>query len=350
METTRQLINNNLKNIMQKTKRAILASIALIAMVAMAMPVFAASGGGDLPGENEPFWTIFSQIAKPTDTSACVAYATMYVNSQNFSNEQKQGEIAGYTQMCNEIASMPAEMQSEMAAEGVTSNLFAAPNWHLVSGLYFEKSGMGKIEFTNTIDFMSYRFMNFMTNFQNMVQFSDGYISLNASTVTDMKYYGAQLTMYGLNFSEIPDIYVTDPNGTTMHKATDSDISAVTYNPDTGELTFNTSHFSAFKAVTKGSKVTAMKITKVTPNKIKYSAKKRSFKITVKGRGFYKKSTNTSCMMGTEQAQKVKASKNGKKVVCTFEMSSFSTLGLYPVSITVAGTGQMTKANAVRMR
>jgi hypothetical protein len=334
---------------MKKTKKSILASIAIFAMLAMAMPVFAASGGQDLPGENEPFWTIFAEMNTPTDTN-CVAHATSYVNSQNFPDSQKQGEIAGYTQMCTEIANMPSEMQSNMAVEGVTSNLFVAPNWHTVSGLYFEKTGMGKIEFTNTIDFMTYRFMNFINNFGDIVQFNDGYISLNSAMMADMKYYGARLTMLGLDFPTTPDIYVTDANGATMHKATSSDISGATYDPATGTLTFNTSHFSAFKAVTKGSKVKKLKMTKVTPNKIKYSPKKRTFKITIKGTGMYKKGANTSCKMGSEDAQKVKVSRNGKNAVCTFSMSSFSTLGLYSISFTVDGTGQISKTNAVRVR
>lgn len=335
-----------------KTKKnwVILASMVLIAMVALVAPVSASPSDRDLPAESEPFWTIFAAMTSPTDYVGCVAAVTSYVNSQNFSDEQKQGEIAGYTQMCAEFQSMPAEMQNDMASEGVTSNLFAASDWHNVENLYFEKSGKGSIQFTNTIDFMSYRFMSFMSNFQNMVQFSDGYISLNAAMVTDMKYYGTQLTMLGLDFTEAPDIYVTDANGTTMHLATDSDISGVIYDPVTGTLTFNASHFTAFKAVAQGSTVTAMRISKVTPNKVKYNSRKRSFKITVKGRGFFKRGSGTTCTLGFFQASKVKTSRNGKNAVCTFGMSDFSTLGYYPLTIAVEGQGEVTKTNAVRMR
>jgi hypothetical protein len=333
-----------------KKKGAILASVAIFAMVAMAVPVFASPNGRDLPAESDPFWTIFAYMVSPRDTANCVAAATSYVDSQNFPESQKQGEIAGYTQMCTEFAGMPAEMQNDMAAEEVTSNLFSVFDWHNVENLYFQKSGMGRIQFTNTIDFMSYRFMTFLSNFQNMVQFNDGYISLNAAMVTDMKYYGAQLTMLGLDFTETPDIYVTDINGTTMHLATDSDISGVAYDPIAGTLTFNAAHFSAFRAVAKGSKVAVMKITKVTPNKIKYSSKKRSFKITVKGKNIYKRGGDVACTLGFQQASKVKGSRNGKNIVCTFGMSGFSTLGYYPLTITVAGTGEVQKANAVRVR
>jgi hypothetical protein len=335
---------------MQKTRKVILAGIAAFAIVAMSMPVFAAPGDRDLPAENEPFWTIFAQMDSPTDTTDCVVAATSYVNSQDFSNEQKQGEIAGYTEMCGEFANMPSEMQSDMATEGVTSNLFAASDWHNVQNLYFEKTGMGKIQFTNTIDFMSYRFMTFMSNFREMVQFNDGYISLNAAMVTDMKYYGAQLTMLGLDFPTTPDIYVTDANGATMHLATDSDISGVAYDPITGSLTFNTSHFSAFKAVEKGSKVKAMKITKVDPKSVKYKANKSTFTVNVKGSNLYKKGTAAVCTLGFSEASKVKTVKNGKRLKCTFSMSEFSVKDYYPLAISIDGNGSVTKTNAVRIK
>ncbi|MCX6762375.1 MAG: hypothetical protein NT093_01180 [Candidatus Moranbacteria bacterium] len=333
----------------QKKKRAILAGIAIFAMVAMSVPVFAAPGSRPLPGENEPFWTIFAQMDSPTDTADCMTAATSYVNSQNFSDDQKQGEMIGYTEMCTGFASMPSEMQSDMATEGVTSNLFSAPDWHHVENLYFEKNGMGKIQFTNTIDFMSYRFMTFMSIFPDTVQFNDGYISLNASMMGEMKSYGAQLTMYGLNFSQIPDIYVTDANGTMMHKATDSDVNAVSYNADTGELTFNATHFSSFKAVTKGSKVKKMKISSVEKKIIKYRAGK-TFNLTVKGKNLFKKGSDVSCMMGFQQAEKIHAGRAGNRVKCTFGMDSFSSRGTFPLTITVSGQGEVTKVNAVRVK
>jgi hypothetical protein len=335
---------------MNKTKKTILVSIAAFAMVAMTVPTFAASGDRDLPAEKEPFWTIFASMNSPTDHDGCVAAATNYVNSQNFSDQQKQGEIVSYTQMCGEFASMPNEMAAEMSQEGVSTNLFNETNWHNVQNLYFEKSGRGKIQFTSEIDFMSYRFMTFMSNFRSLVKFDDGYISLNAAMVTEMKYYGAQLTMMGLNFPTTPDIYVTDTNGSTMHKATDSDISGVNYDPATGRLTFNTTHFSAFKAIEKGSTLKKMKISSVSPKNIKYNSRKNTFKLTVKGKNLYKKGSDVSCTLGFQRAEKVRAARNGKKVNCTFEMSSFSTLGLYPVSIMVGSTGEVTKTNAVRVR
>jgi hypothetical protein len=189
-----------------------------------------------------------------------------------------------------------------------------------------------------------------MSDFRSMVKFDDGYISLNAAMMTDMKYYDAQITMFGLPFTTMPDIYVTDANGTTMHLATGSDISGATYDPITGTLTFNASHFSAFKAVTKGSKVKKMKISSVKKKSIKYNIQKSTFKLKVKGRNLYKNGSDVTCTMGFQQAEKVRTARNGKRVTCTYGMASFSTLGTYPVTITVAGRGEVTKANAVRVR
>jgi hypothetical protein len=332
-------------------KKMLLTGIAVLAAVAMAVPSARAQNDHELAAENDPFWTIVSQMTSPEDASGCTAAVSSYINGQNFStNEERQGALAGMTAMCSELANMPDQMEDEMTAEGVTSNLFDADDWHNVQSLYFQKSGTGKIQFTNTIDFMSYRFMTFMENFRNMVEFSDGYISLNAAMVSDMRTYGAQLTMLGLDFSATPDIYVTDANGTTMHKATSDDISAISYDPNTGTLTFNTSHFSAFKAVSAGARVKTMKISGVKPNKIKYKAKKNSFKLAVKGKGFYKKGSASTCTLGFVQATKTKVSKNGKNAVCTFRMTNFSTLGYYPLSIGIVGQGEVTRANAVRVR
>lgn len=328
-----------------------MACIAMLAMVFMTAPVGAVEER-ELAPENDPFWIIFSEMDHPTDTSTCVTAVTNYIDSLNIQDEnERQGSLQGMTQMCTEIAYMPAEMEIGMAAEGVTSNIFAnTDDWHNVENLYFEKAGMGKIQFTNTIDFMSYRFMSFMRNFREMVEFSDGYISLNAAMVSGMKEYGAQLTMYGLDFDSMPDIYVTDANGANMHLATGSDISAASYDPATGELTFSASHFSAFKAVEDGSKLKAMKITKVDPRRVKYNANKNTFRVNVKGKNLFKRGSDTVCTLGFSQATKVHAGRAGKRVKCTFSMSDFSVLGYYPLVISIAGNGEVTKTNAVKIK
>ncbi|MDD5489478.1 MAG: hypothetical protein PHP25_02255, partial [Candidatus Moranbacteria bacterium] len=286
----------------QKPKRAILASVAIFAMVMMAMPVLAEPSNHEMPAEDDVFWTLFAQMTHPTDSSGCTAAVTNYVNSQTFdSEERRQGELNGMLQFCTGVASMPADMESSMTAEGVETSLFSNSNWHHVSDLYFQKSEngqpMGRISFSHKIDFMTYDFFTFMNHFGELVQFQDGYISLNAAMVPQMINYGASFTMYGLNFTETPDIYVS--NGTTMRKAIEgTDISGVSYDATAKTLTFTPGHFSSFKAVEKGTTVKTMKITKVDPKNVKYKAKKSKFTVNVKGSNLYKKGSPVTCTLG----------------------------------------------------
>jgi hypothetical protein len=277
------------------------------------------------------------------------------VNSQNFDSEdRRQGELQGMLGFCTGVAAMPSEMQTSMTSEGVETSLFSnTTDWHHVSGLYFQKSEddapMGRISFSNTIDFMTYRFFTFMNNFGNMVQFNDGYISLNAAMVPQMINCGTTFTMYGLDFSTQPDIYVS--NGANMRKAIDgTDVSGIVYDATAGTLSFTPGHFSSFKAVERGSTLKSMKISSVKKKTIKYNAKKSTFKLTVKGRNLYKKGSDIGCTLGFQQAAKVRAAKNGKKVTCTFSMSSFSVKDYYPLEISIIGNGAVTKTNAVRIK
>jgi len=330
-----------------KKRKAILASIAIFALVALAAPVSAGPGDRSLPSESDPFWDFFEVMSRPDDTATCLARVT------ELSADPNSGVDAHYSEFCYDVANMPTQMQNDMASEGASTNLFDAGDWHSISGLYFQKTEngqlMGRISFSNTIDFLTYRFFTFMNNFGNMVRFDDGYISLNSAMVGDMAHYGAQLTMYNLPFAEQPDIYVSD--GTTTRRAVEGeDITGITWDSKKRSLTFTPGHFSSFKAVTKGSRLSTMKITKVDPRNVKYKANKSTFTVNVKGRNLYKKGSDVSCTLGFSQASKVSAKKNGKRVKCTFSMSEFSTLGYYPMTISIIGTEEVTKTNAVRMK
>ncbi len=344
---------------MKKGRNALLALVAIFAMFAMAVPAMAEPSDHELPAETDFFWDVFAQMSTPDDTATCIIALNAYIaaHPDEFGGpgadvSQVQAEMS---QMCTQVAQMRTEMQTSMTSEGVETSLFddANTNWHAIDGLYFQKSEngapMGRISFSEAIDFMSYRFFNFMNNFGNMIQFNDGYISLNASMVPDMINYGTTFTMYGLDFSEVPDIYVS--NGSNMRKAIEgTDVSGIVWDPVARTLSFTPGHFSSFRAVEKGSRVKTMKITKVDPRKVKYRANKSTFRINVKGKNLYKKGSSTECTLGFSQATKVSAARNGKRVKCTFTMSEFSTLGYYPLAISIAGQGEVTKTNAVRMR
>jgi len=340
----------------KQKKKAILASLAIFVMVAMTAPATAVDRG-PMPDEDDFFWDVFAEMTTPEDYSGCVNALTNYVNTHP--DEFGAGEginqiIAEMTEMCVQVGQMRTEMETNMTAEGVETSLFdpSNTNWHAISGLYFQKSEngtpMGRISFSNTIDFMSYRFFNFMNNFGNMVQFNDGYISFNAAMVPDMINYGVTLYMYGLDFDQIPDIYVTAPGGSTMRKANASDLTGLSYDPATGILSFAPQHFSAFRAVAKGTKLKKMKISSVKPKTVKYNAAKSTFKITVKGTSLYSAS-GVTCSLGFNSVE-AKASRNGKKITCTFNMSDFSVKKWYPLTVTASGVGEVRKTNGVKIK
>jgi len=344
---------------MKKTKkRAILASIAIFAMVAMAAPAGADDHQrGDLPPADSLFWNVFSRMTTPGDTTGCNAALGDYITAHpdEFGGPDVDQMRSEMTQICTQVASMPEDMRSGMTSDGVETSLFNAENtdWHAISHLYFQKLGdndapMGRISFSQTIDFMSYRFFNFMNNFDNMIRFDGGYISLNAAMVPDMIDYGATLTMYQLGFDQQPDIYVS--SGANMRKAIEgTDYSDLVWNDAENSLSFTPGHFSSFKAVQQGSTVKKMKISSVKKKSIKYKAGK-TFKLTVKGKNLYKKGQDVSCTLGSQQAERVWTSKKGNKVTCRYGMDSFSSLGTFPLTVSINGQGEVTKTNAVRVR
>jgi hypothetical protein len=180
-----------------------------------------------------------------------------------------------------------------------------------------------------------------MQNLPNLLTFQNGYISLNAEMVPELANYGATLTMYGLDFSETPDIYV---DGVL------ADASALGAVYSNGTLIFNAEHFSSYRAVEKGSRVAAMRIKWNNKRSLKYNARKSTFKVKVKGTGLRSSSASTVCQLGFYSASNVKVSQNGKKATCTFSMSDFSTVGYYPLTISIAGVGEVTRENAVRVK
>ena len=338
-----------------KTRKSVLASVALVAMIAVAAPVSAGDNERrPVPPQNDPFWTFFAAMNHPTDTGNCQTAVTDYINGLSFNNEEeRQGELQEILEFCTIISSMPADIEENLTEEEVETNLFDnTTDWHHVNNLYFQKSEngspMGRISFNQTIDFMTYRFFLFMSNFDNMVRFDNGYISLNAAMIPDMINYGATLTMYGLDFEELPDIYVS--NGATMRKALEGiDLSGVAYDKETGTLTFTPSHFSSFKVVEKGTKIKIMKILSVKKKTIKYKAGK-TFRLTVRGKNLYQKGSDTSCTLGFQQAEKISVGRKGNRMRCTFSMDDFKGLGTYPLTISIPGTGEVTRTNAVRIK
>jgi len=318
----------------------------------------------DNPDEDDIFWDTLAAMDNPNDVDGCKAkidelWASGELNAYDVANRRAAGQTvndseltdmseehrismtSGYYNTCENFDQGFEIMRASMEQYGKTSNIWDMTDWHNVNGLYFLSEGEGRIYFDRTLDFMSYRFQVFMQNLPNLLSFQNGYISLNAEMVPELANYGAVLTMYGLEFSETPDIYI---DGVLANA---SDMGAVYA---AGTLTFNASHFSSYRAVAKGSSVSAMRIKWNNPRKLKYNARKRTFKVKVKGSGFRNSSTSTTCTLGYFDATKVTVSRNGKKATCTFNMSDFSQTGYYPLTLSIDGSGSATRENAVRIR
>jgi len=158
-----------------------------------------------------------------------------------------------------------------------------ATDWHAVENLYFEHStngtADGRISFTQPIDFMSYAFMNFMMNFGNNMQASQGYISLDADTVGGFANYGAVLTMYNIPDFEDPVILVDG------EEDVEGIVSNLVYDEENNTLTFSAAHFSSFEAVERSS-VEAPKIERVKARKFLSYDGKEKIRVVVQGKGF----------------------------------------------------------------
>ena len=339
----------------------------LIAVVALLQA--ASVSAFDNPDEDDIFWQTLSTMDNPNDVEGCRAKIDELWNASelgridverieaagevianreeeiNSRDEAKRISLtSGYYNSCAGLDEGFEIMRSSMEQYGKTSNIWDMADWHNVNGLYFESQGEGKIYFERTIDFMSYRFQIFMQELPKLMMFDKGYISLNAEMVPELKNYGAVLTMYNLSFSQAPDIYV---NGV---KANSNDLGVV-YDASAGTLTFNASHFSSYRAVQKGTKVKKMKMGKLTKKSknITYNANKSTFKIKTTGNNLKSKGKTTVCTLGYYESISAKPSKNGKSIVCTFNMDDFSQTGYYPLSISIYGLVEVSKQNAVRI-
>ncbi len=144
-----------------------------------------------------------------------------------------------------------ATMVSSMNAFGVSTNLDSQSDYSRTSGLYFQKSEttdpngtpMGKITFLSEINFTDRDALTWMQSLDSSIDMSTrGKIGLNADLIANLVSTNAQLTMYGLTYSN-PTVDVTNTNGS----AGDSSIvSSLSYS--NGALTFTAAHFTTFTA------------------------------------------------------------------------------------------------------
>lgn len=116
--------------------------------------------------------------------------------------------------------------------------------------LYFEKTvdeeDVGKIVFEATLNLSDQDTVAILQELGEKMEMSDGHIEFDSATADAMNATGAKIYMYGLDFDSEPDIIVRDDEGTTID-GTDI-IDDVSYDPETGELSFTAAHFTQFDA------------------------------------------------------------------------------------------------------
>ena len=262
-----------------------------------------AKADDSLPVESDPFWTIMSQLNRPDDTT-CYTKTKALLDSLNLGYNTTERATA----TCAGVARI-MDMQANMTTDGVTTNLFDQTDWHHVSGLYFEKTGYGRIEFSTEIDFMSRDFMIFIQTFGERMAMQKDEISLDADIVESLRTAGAVLTMYNVSSFSNPEILVDN--------ATDdgSVVSNLTYDSNSQTIVFDAAHFTSFKAVEKGT-VDSGKKPRITSVEFKkyISDGKEKIKVEIRGKKLNK---DAVIKLGHQQIDKI-TWKNSQKIEATF--------------------------------
>lgn len=148
-----------------------------------------------------------------------------------------------------------AAVISAINGAGITTNLATSEitNPSSTSGLYFEKSGKGKITFSSNLNLTDANTVSLLQNLgANLDMNTAGHIAFNASTATLLKNAGATLIMYGLDasgFTNTPEIVVKDDAGNILAPGSGDypTISSVSFAG--GNLTFSANHFSQYDAM-----------------------------------------------------------------------------------------------------
>ncbi len=130
---------------------------------------------------------------------------------------------------------------SEIGTEDVTTNLADQSDYSRTSGLYFEKTDYGKIEFLNEINFTDQDSLTWMQQLDENLDISQGVITLDADLIVDLVNTQASLSMYNITLDN-PKILVDGQDDT------EGIVSSLSYNTDTNILTFTAAHFTTFTA------------------------------------------------------------------------------------------------------
>ncbi|MFA4941553.1 MAG: lamin tail domain-containing protein, partial [Patescibacteria group bacterium] len=137
-------------------------------------------------------------------------------------------------------------------AAGVTTNWGTVdiPDSSAATGLYFEKTGYGRVTFNATLNLTDSDTVTFLQDLGNKMDASAGSMKFDARTAAQLKDAGAEIQMYGLDalgFTSTPNLIVKDDNGVVVptNDLNYPDLDMVDYTD--GTLTFTTNHFTQFE-------------------------------------------------------------------------------------------------------
>lgn len=150
---------------------------------------------------------------------------------------------------------------------GITTNWASSTDSSAITGLYFEKTGAGRLTFNSTLNLTNASTTALLQDLGNKMTSVAGSMKLDARTALDLKNAGATVAIYGLatngyNSLSLSDITVKDDSGNTI--ATSSvDYPTLTTSSwsgaaNNGTFTFTTSHFTEFQFNPKLTQVTAV--------------------------------------------------------------------------------------------
>lgn len=152
-------------------------------------------------------------------------------------------------------APLLSDIDAALFAAGIGSNIGELDNPSATpvdeeDALYFEKSGAGKIVFTDSLNLSDQETVDVLQDLGGAMEMSDGHIAFDSETAQAMTDTGAKIYMYGLDFDSTPNIIVKDDEGTVIDLEDENypDITDISYDTETGTLNFDASHFTQFDA------------------------------------------------------------------------------------------------------
>ncbi|MCL4364587.1 fibronectin type III domain-containing protein [Patescibacteria group bacterium] len=131
-----------------------------------------------------------------------------------------------------------------------TTDFTTVSDFRSITDFTMDEANIVKVVFTKAVDMLDPTVQRFMKSIANKMTDKNGFLSLDAKAVLELKNDGAQITFYNITLNN-PTILVdgsSDTGGVT---------SAVVYDRTNHTLTFNAAHFTTFQAVEASSNSSA---------------------------------------------------------------------------------------------